>query len=182
MCDISGDSVNFKTAQFEELLAMPLGPNGIDLSVLVPFRVARVHNSISTNGHFFAGPLTHNVINAATYFFTYRYFANHTAEQPEGYLDEETLKSFEGVTGSKGSFQWASGRERIPDNVSNYTTMISTLADVHLSGIAAPSEMTTVLHPSFSTPPRQFWNIPTWSELVVTRASRTLSCASTSTT
>jgi hypothetical protein len=105
-------------AQFEQLLAMPRGPNGIDLSVLVPFRVARVQDSISTNGHFFAGPLTQNVLNAATYFFTYRYFANHTAEHPEGYLDEETLKSFEGVTESKGSFQWGSGSEKIPDNVS----------------------------------------------------------------
>jgi hypothetical protein len=115
---ISKEPVSLKVAQFEQLLAMPRGPNGIDLSVLVPFRVARVQDSISTNGHFFAGPLTQNVLNAATYFFTYRYFANHTAEHPEGYLDEETLKSFEGVTGSKGSFQWGSGREKIPDNVS----------------------------------------------------------------
>jgi hypothetical protein len=50
-------------------------------------------------------------------FFIYRYFANHTAEYPEGYLDAATLKSFQGVTGEKGSFKWASGRERIPDNV-----------------------------------------------------------------
>jgi hypothetical protein len=98
-------------------MAMPLGPNGIDLTVLLPFRVARIKDSIATNGYYFAGPFTHFTISAATYFFTYRYFANHTAEYPEGYLDEATLKSFQGVTGEKGSFEWASGRERIPDNV-----------------------------------------------------------------
>jgi hypothetical protein len=102
-------------------MAMPLGPNGIDLTVLLPFRVARIKDSIATNGHYFAGPFTHFTISAATYFFTYRYFANHTAEYPEGYLDAATLKSFQGVTGEKGSFEWASGRERIPDNVCTHS-------------------------------------------------------------
>jgi hypothetical protein len=98
-------------------MAMPLGVNGIDLTVLLPFRIERIKHSIATNGHYFAGPLTHLTFNAATYLFTYRFFANHTAENPEGYLDPETLKSFEGVTGEQGNYQWSSGRERIPENV-----------------------------------------------------------------
>jgi hypothetical protein len=104
-------------SQFEQLMAMPQGPNGIDLTVLVPFRLSRIHNSIATNGHYFAGPFTHIAINAATFFFTYRYFANHTVDHPEGYLDAETLKSFESVTGEKGSYKWTPGHERIPENV-----------------------------------------------------------------
>ena len=59
-------------------------------------------------------------VNAAAHAFTYRFFGNWSAENPgEGYLDLETLKSFEGVTGEPGSFQWEQGRERIPENVSN---------------------------------------------------------------
>jgi hypothetical protein len=65
---------------------MPLGPNGIDLSVIFPFRVERTKQSIATNGHFFAGPLTHLAVNSAAFYFTYRFFANHSAEYPEGYL------------------------------------------------------------------------------------------------
>jgi hypothetical protein len=103
---------------FEQLIAMPKGPNGYDLTVMFPLRGARFNDSIATNGRFFSGPFTQLAVNAATYLFTYRFFANYSAEYPDGYLDEETLKSFEGVTGEKGSFQWQTGRERIPDNVS----------------------------------------------------------------
>jgi hypothetical protein len=99
-------------------MAMPLGPNGYDLTVMHPFRDSRVNNSIATNGHYFTGPLTHFANNTATYLFTYRFFGNHSAEHPDGYLDAETLKSFEGVAGSQGSFQWSAGRERIRENVS----------------------------------------------------------------
>jgi hypothetical protein len=110
--------------QFEQLMDMPLGPNGIDISALYPFRIARIKHSIATNGHYFAGPLSQLAFNAATYLFTYRFFANHTAENPEGYLDAETLKSFEGVTGEKGSYKWSSGREKIPENVRTHSHIL----------------------------------------------------------
>jgi hypothetical protein len=116
----SGDPISLNLGLFEQLLSMPLGPNGIDSSVMTAFRVARVKQSVATNGHYFAGPLITLALNPATYLFTYRFFANHTAENPEGYLDAKTLMSFQGVTGAKGNFKWASGQERIPENVSDY--------------------------------------------------------------
>lgn len=97
-------------------MAMPQGPNGYDLSVMHPFRGARFNNSIATNGRFFTGPFA-LIVTSATYLFTYNLFSNHSAERPDGWLDGETLKSFEGVTGEPGNFQWGTGRERIPDNV-----------------------------------------------------------------
>ena len=98
---------------------MPLGPNGIDLPTLFAFRASNFNHSIATNGHFFAGPFTQFAVNTATYVFTYRFFANHSAEYPDGYLDLETLMAFEGVTqNAEGGFEWESGRERIPENVS----------------------------------------------------------------
>jgi hypothetical protein len=114
----SGDPNSLNIAQFEQLLAVPKGPNGYDITVMQTFRGARFNNSIATNGHFFSGPFTHLAVEAAAHYFTYRFFANYSAEYPDGYLDEETLKSFEGVTGERGSLQWKAGRERIPRNVS----------------------------------------------------------------
>jgi len=97
---------------------MPKGPNGYDLTVFHPFRGARFNDLVATNEHFFSGPLTHLAVEAAAHYFTYRFFANYSAEYPDGYRDEETLKSFEGVTGERGSLLWKAGRERIPENVS----------------------------------------------------------------
>lgn len=43
--------------------------------------------------------------------------ANHSAEHPEGILNQEVLKSFYSITGDKPSdFKWTPGHEKIPDN------------------------------------------------------------------
>lgn len=99
---------------------MPQGKNGYDMGVMTAFRINRVRHSIATNGHYFAGPVTFFALNPATYQFTYRLLANHTEENPEGYLDANTLKSFHGVTGETGSLKWTRGTEKFPDNVSHY--------------------------------------------------------------
>ncbi|EOA83046.1 hypothetical protein ACJQWK_04537 [Exserohilum turcicum] len=112
----TGDPVSLNLAYFDQLLSMPLGKNGIDIPVMTAFRLDRTRHSIATNGHYFSGPLQALALNPATYQFTYRFFANHTAENPEGYLDAKTLMSFQGVTGEKGNYKWAPGQERIPEN------------------------------------------------------------------
>ncbi|CAN9092107.1 unnamed protein product [Alternaria alternata] len=112
----TGDPVSLNLSYFEQLLSMPLGKNGIDPSVITQFRLDRTRHSIATNGHYFSGPLQALALNPATYQFTYRFFANHTAENPEGYLDAKTLMSFQGVTGEKGNYKWARGQEKIPEN------------------------------------------------------------------
>ena len=40
--------------------------------------------------------------------------ANHSSEYPDGYLDKETFKSFFGITGESGAFNYQPGYERIP--------------------------------------------------------------------
>ncbi|KAF3003438.1 hypothetical protein E8E13_001966 [Curvularia kusanoi] len=110
----TGDAVSVNVPRFEKLAAMPKGPNGYDITVMSKWRGACFNDSISTNGHFFTGPFTHLAVNAAAHAFVYRFFGNWSADGP--YLDLETLKSFYGVTGEPGSFQWQQGRERIPDN------------------------------------------------------------------
>jgi hypothetical protein len=114
---------------------MPLGPDGYDLTVLIPFRRIRFYDSVNTNPYFFNGPFGALVVQTATYLFTYRYFANHTAEHPEGYLSGSVLKSFLSVTGESGEFNYTSGHERIPDNVSDF----SELSLLHFQRIHTPS-------------------------------------------
>jgi len=112
----TGDAWSLNLDRFEALAAMPLGKNGYDLDVMFPFRRDCFKHSIETNSRYFAGPWTNYVVNAAAHYFTYRFFANYTSNTPEGYLSLETLKTFEGVSGDKGSFTWSRGAERIPDN------------------------------------------------------------------
>lgn len=119
--------MSLNVARFEKFVAMPKGPNGYDITVMSKWRGACFNDSISTNGHFFTGPLTHLAVNAAAHAFTYRFFGNWSAENPgEGYLDLETLKSFEGVIGEPGNFEWKQGRERIPENVRNLFRLYDT--------------------------------------------------------
>ncbi|KAF2996809.1 hypothetical protein E8E13_001732 [Curvularia kusanoi] len=112
----TGDPVSLNLDQFKQLLSMPLGRNGIDNNVMTAFRLKRLRHSIATNGHYFSGPVTCFALNPATYQFTYRFFANHTAENPEGYLDAQTLMTFQGVTLENGEYKWSPGQERFPEN------------------------------------------------------------------
>lgn len=52
----------------------------------------------------------------AAFFFIYRFMANHTAENPEGILDQDVLKSFFAISGSGDNLTWTPGYERIPEN------------------------------------------------------------------
>ncbi|EUC31640.1 hypothetical protein COCCADRAFT_6478 [Bipolaris zeicola 26-R-13] len=139
----NGDPVSLNLDFFEQLLSMPLGKNGIDIPVLTAFRLDRTRHSIATNGHYFSGPLQTLALNPATYQFTYRFFANHTAENPEGYLDAKTLMSFQGVTGEKGNYKWARGQEKIPENW--YRRVIGD--DYSILSFAAEAVSLEVAHP-----------------------------------
>ena len=45
------------------------------------------------------------------------FFSNHSAERPEGYLDQATLKSFFSIQGdSIDTLKYVPGQERIPEN------------------------------------------------------------------
>jgi hypothetical protein len=41
---------------------------------------------------------------------------NKTEEYPQGVLNGDILKTFYGITGEDGNFQYNRGHERIPDN------------------------------------------------------------------
>jgi hypothetical protein len=113
---LTGNPVSLDTSLFQQLVDMPLGPSGYDLTVMTPWRVKRFRDSKATNGHLFSGPFMQFAIQPATSLFTYQLLANRSAEHPEGYLDLETMKTFQGVTGESGNFKWSRGKEKIPEN------------------------------------------------------------------
>lgn len=87
-----------------------------DLSVIGAFRAARFKQSVNQNPLFFYGPFTGVAVSQAAFTFIYRLMANHTAEEPQGRLDQDVLKSFFSVSGESDSLQWTPGHERIPNN------------------------------------------------------------------
>ena len=72
--------------------------------------------SIATNPYFFTGLFSTVIVVPAAYNFVINLMSNHSAEEPSGYLDGDTFKSFFAITGDPGSFEWVKGGERIPYN------------------------------------------------------------------
>ena len=69
------------------------------------------------NPYFFKSPVSGILGQTAAYSFIWRLMANHTPECPEGYLNQDVLKSFFAISGNVTSnFQYQQGYERIPDN------------------------------------------------------------------
>jgi Peroxidase, family 2 len=114
----SGNDYKFISSQFQQLYEMQpdAATANYDLSVLTPFRAARFQQSIEQNKNFFNGPFTGVGVQPAAYTFIYRFMANKSAENPEGVLNQEVLKSFFSVTGPDDNLQWTEGYEKIPDN------------------------------------------------------------------
>ncbi|KAK5629989.1 hypothetical protein RRF57_005704 [Xylaria bambusicola] len=90
--------------------------DSVDLGVLEKYRVQRFEQSVANNPYFFYAPFSGIIVNTGAYIFIYRFMANKSAENPEGLLGGETLKSFFAVTGDYPHFTVKPGHERIPDN------------------------------------------------------------------
>ncbi|RAL61490.1 hypothetical protein DID88_009419 [Monilinia fructigena] len=98
---VYGNSWKLQIPQFQELfdLQPDAATANYDIRVMAQLRKITFERSVRTNPYFFYGPL---------------FMANHTAEYPEGILDQFNLKSFFGITGESGAFVKKDGWERIP--------------------------------------------------------------------
>lgn len=72
--------------------------------------------SIATNPYFFAGPITGIIAAPAAHYLVIRMMSNHTASNPDGYLDAAMLKTHFGVTGTGDNLVWTPGSEQLPQN------------------------------------------------------------------
>ncbi|XP_044724545.1 peroxidase, family 2 domain-containing protein [Hirsutella rhossiliensis] len=110
-----GNAYKLQLSQFQELYDEPLGANGYDVPAMARFHVKRFRQSKENNPYFLhsSGAL---IVSSATFSFIYRFMGNKSADYPQGYLNQDVLKSFFAITGEPGNFQYTQGHERIPDN------------------------------------------------------------------
>lgn len=115
--DLYEEGNNYKTQadQFQALIdASPGGE--VTLDSLTAFRSDRFDEQIASNPDFFNGPFTGVLVQPAAYTFIYRFMANHSEENPYGYLSYDVIKDWFGITGEDGSYVANQGQERIPEN------------------------------------------------------------------
>ncbi|KAB8337131.1 hypothetical protein FH972_021435 [Carpinus fangiana] len=87
-----------------------------NLEVLSKFRNIRFKESVAKNPYFFYGPFDGIAVSQAAFTFIYRFMSNKSAENPEGVLNKEVLKSFMSYSGPENNLKHTPGHERIPDN------------------------------------------------------------------
>jgi len=113
-----GNDYKLQLDQFETLfnLQPDAATANYDMSVLAQERKITFERSINENPYFFYGPFTGMAVSQAAHTFIYRFMSNKSAENPEGVLNQDVLKSFFGITGESGNFTYDAGQERIPEN------------------------------------------------------------------
>ncbi|KAK4052684.1 hypothetical protein OIV83_001971 [Microbotryomycetes sp. JL201] len=104
---------------FKHLYALQPNASTADYTfdVIVEQRRHTIDKSINTNPNFFFAPFAGLVVSTAAHNFVANFFANHSAERPEGYLDQATLKSFFSIQGDTlETLRYVPGHEKFPDN------------------------------------------------------------------
>ena len=71
--------------------------------------------SVEQNPYYFRG-IVGFFVPPGTFAFIARLFANHSAAYPDGYLSQDTLKSFYAISGPDENQVYSPGNERIPEN------------------------------------------------------------------
>jgi hypothetical protein len=115
---VTGDPVTMNLTKFEMLYDMieAQTSNQTTMDVMADFAKKRWDETISTNPYFYYGPVTGTIARNTGYCFIGNLFANHSAENPEGALTGEILKSFFAVSGDRSNFTYTKGYERLPEN------------------------------------------------------------------
>ena len=110
----AGNNYKLVLSQFQGLV--DASPDGVTLDSLAAYRSLRFDQQVQTNPYFFNGPFTGVLVQPAGYTFIYRFMANHSADNPVGYLSSEVLQSWFGVEGTSGNYKVVENSERIPEN------------------------------------------------------------------
>ncbi|KAH8601004.1 hypothetical protein B0O99DRAFT_681860 [Bisporella sp. PMI_857] len=77
---------------------------------------AYVHNfSIKNNPYYFSAPFA-GLVPPIAHHFIINLMSNHSADNIQGYLDRNILKSFFSVSGPDNAHVWTPGHEKIPQN------------------------------------------------------------------
>jgi hypothetical protein len=113
-----GNDYQLQVSQFQTLfdLQPDASTANYNMEVLAKERKITFERSIAENPYFWYGPFTGMAVSQAAHTFIYRFMSNKSAENPEGVLNQDVLKSFYAITGESGNFTYNPGQERIPEN------------------------------------------------------------------
>jgi hypothetical protein len=109
-----GDQV-FQMRSWERLYPLAASEGGLTLDKVAGHNDYTHQWSVLNNPYYFSAPFS-GAVSPAAHDFVVNFMSNRSEEYPGGYLDENVLKSFFGVSGSPGSFVYNFGQERIPEN------------------------------------------------------------------
>lgn len=112
----NGDAHSLNVTRFAKAYASGMDD---DRYTMDKFRHVVIDNqleSIANNPLYFAPLFSTTLVSPAAYNFVINFMSNHSAEEPNGYLDGEMFKTFFGVTGDYPNFTWLPGQEQIPKN------------------------------------------------------------------
>lgn len=85
--------------------------------VLAEHQYIRKQHSIRTNPNYFSPAYAGVAFTFGAHMFAFELLANHSAEEPRGFLEPHVFETFFGYTrDKKGNLKYNLGQERIPDN------------------------------------------------------------------
>ncbi|TVY16126.1 Aromatic peroxygenase [Lachnellula arida] len=86
------------------------------IDVMFEYAIERWYQDISYNPNFIYLPWSGWFVRNAAIIFSGELFKNHSAENPDGWLDKESFKSIYGVSGPDDNMVYTKGSDRIPEN------------------------------------------------------------------
>lgn len=141
----NGDAHSLDVERFASAYALNKN-NRYTLDLFAQNFASKAQESISTNPYYFAAPFSTTLVSPAAYNFVINFMSNHSAEEPNGYLDGEMFKTWFAVTGDYPNFTWLPGQERIPDNWYKRTTTneynaVNVFMDLGVNFLAYPDSL-----------------------------------------
>ncbi|KAF8160227.1 putative oxidase [Mycena galopus ATCC 62051] len=112
-----GNNYDVQNAFFQELFnRQPPSPSAnYNATVMYQQIEARFVQSVANNPYFFHGPVE-MATSVFTHLFVTASMSNHSATQPDGFLNGEVLKTMYGMSGPDGNLTYTHGHEQIPAN------------------------------------------------------------------
>ena len=109
-----GDAHSLSTTRFAYAMEEGIKDDRLDMDKFARAMAKNTHRSIQQNPYYFTGLFSTTLVAPAAYNFVIAMMSNHTAEQPDGYLNEAMFTQFFGISGKYPNYSWKPGQESIP--------------------------------------------------------------------
>ncbi|TVY13783.1 Aromatic peroxygenase [Lachnellula arida] len=108
----NGDAHSLDLARFDQLY---FSAENFTLDVLRDHNKLTNEYSVQNNPYFFSAPFA-GLVPPIAHHFIVNLMSNHSADNIQGYLNRDILKTFFSVSGPDNAHVWSAGQEQIPQN------------------------------------------------------------------